>query len=70
MCVILLPQFQPYANDVDPDETAYNEPSHQNLHCLPVFDFWLTSLLATMDISKLNNGKNPFQNSQWKKDKG
>ena len=24
------------ANSVDPDETAYYEPSHQDLHCLPV----------------------------------
>ena len=23
------------ANSVDPDETAHNEPSHQDLHCLP-----------------------------------
>ena len=22
------------ANSVDPDETAHNEPSHQDLHCL------------------------------------
>ena len=25
-----------YANSVDPDETAHNEPSHQDLHYLPV----------------------------------
>ena len=24
-----------FANSVDPDETACNEPSHQDLHCLP-----------------------------------
>ena len=24
-----------FANSVDPDETAHNEPSHQDLHCLP-----------------------------------
>ena len=24
-----------YVNSVDPDETARNEPSHQDLHCLP-----------------------------------
>ena len=23
-----------FANNVDPDETAHNEPSHQDLHCL------------------------------------
>ena len=24
------------ANSADPDEMAYNEPSHLDLHCLPV----------------------------------
>ena len=24
------------ANSVDPDETAYNEPSHQDLRCLTI----------------------------------
>ena len=24
-----------FANSVDPDETAHNEPSHLDLHCLP-----------------------------------
>ena len=24
-----------FANTVDPDETAHNEPSHQDLQCLP-----------------------------------
>ena len=24
-----------FANSVDPDEVAYNEPPHQHLHCLP-----------------------------------
>ena len=24
-----------FANTVDPDETAHNEPSHLNLQCLP-----------------------------------
>ena len=29
-----------FANSVDPDEMAHNEPSHQDLHCLPFcFDF-------------------------------
>ena len=23
-----------YVNSADPDETAHNEPSHQDLHCL------------------------------------
>ena len=29
-----------FAKSVDPDEMAHNEPSHQDLHCLPFsFDF-------------------------------
>ena len=32
-------------NSVPPDETAQNEPSHQDLHCLPFrFDFLLRPL--------------------------
>ena len=26
-----------FANTVDPDEVAHNEPPHLDLHCLPVF---------------------------------
>ena len=25
-----------FANSADPDKIAHNEPSHQELHCLPV----------------------------------
>ena len=25
------------SNSVDPDETAHNEPSHLDIHCLPMF---------------------------------
>ena len=25
-----------FANSADPDETAHKEPSHQDLHCLPL----------------------------------
>ena len=28
-------KFHTCANSVDPDETVRNEPSHQELHCLP-----------------------------------
>ena len=27
--------YDTYANSVDPDETARNEPSHQDIYCLP-----------------------------------
>ena len=26
-----------FPNSVDPDETAHNEPSYQDLHCLPFY---------------------------------
>ena len=28
-----------YANSVDLDETAHNEPFHKDLHCIPYFFF-------------------------------
>ena len=28
------------ANSLDPDETAHNEPSHQDLHCLHRYLAW------------------------------
>ena len=43
------------AYNVDPDETAHHEPSHQDLHCLPFcFDYFL-SLVAIIDMSKFSN---------------
>ena len=35
-----------YANSVDPDETAHNEPSHQDLHCLPFWSALIRSALV------------------------
>ena len=33
-------QNNDFANSVDPDETAHDDLSHQDLHCLPLcFDF-------------------------------
>ena len=32
------------ANDVDFDETAHNEPSHQDLHCLQKYLSWSSGL--------------------------
>ena len=53
-----------FANSIDADETARNEPSHQDLHCLP-FSFWL--LMGTF-VHLCNSGhvqiqskKRPFQ---------
>ena len=47
------PADQPYtyANNED-----HHEPSHQDLHCLPLcFNFWLASLFAILDMSELND---------------
>ena len=55
------------AKSVDPDETAHNEPSHQDLHCLPFcFVFWLTFKYVKMDMSKFIEEKVHFINSWWK----
>ena len=32
---IITDQNKSFANSVDPDETAHDEPSHQDLLCLP-----------------------------------
>ena len=32
-----IPITDAYANSVDPDKTARNKPSHQDLHCLLLF---------------------------------
>ena len=46
---------------VDPDETAYNELSHQELHCLSFgSSFGRISLFATMDESKIQKWKSPL----------
>ena len=33
-----------FANSVDPDEVAHNEPPHLNLHCL-ILDIWILHLI-------------------------
>ena len=35
--------LQTETDSVDPNEMAHNEPSHQNLHCLPFCHCFLTS---------------------------
>ena len=35
-------QYIYFANSVDPDETAHNEPSHQDLSCLQFLKRFLT----------------------------
>ena len=45
-----------FANSVDPDETAHNEQSHQDLNCA-ILLLWLKPWFATMDVSKCIDGK-------------
>ena len=42
------------ANSVDPDETAHNEPSHQDLHCLHryMYPVWSAGLNGLNIYSK------------------
>ena len=54
-----------FANSVDPDETARDEPSHLDLHYLPyVIDFLLKCLFATTDVSKFRDGRVHIRNSR------
>ena len=59
-----------FANNVDPDGTAHNQPSHLDLHCLPFcffffllffFFFFLKFLFSIMDVSKSRGGRVLFQ---------
>ena len=52
-----------FANSVGLDETARNELSHLNLHCLPFFFyFWTISPFATMNTSKFRDRRFCFRN--------
>ena len=46
------------ANSVDPDETARNKPSHQDLYALFLTDI----AIAAVDMSEFNDGKVHFVN--------
>ena len=53
-----------FENSVESAETANNEPSHQDLHCLPFgFGFWITPLSSTMGMSKIKDWRVYFRNS-------
>ena len=55
-------QSNVFADSVDP-----NEPSHQDLHCLPFcFDFWLSLLVGTMVLSRFKDRRVHFRNSVMK----
>ena len=50
------PKTDNYANSVDPDEMACNEPSHQDPRCLPFcFNFSPKLLFALVDMPKFKN---------------
>ena len=42
------------ANSIDPDESAHNQPSYQDLHVLPFSLILIAALFAKMDLSKFN----------------
>ena len=51
-----------FANSVDPDETALNEPSHQDLHCLPFCYYLLTETPICNNVCvQIQRWKSPFQ---------
>ena len=51
-----------YANSADPDETARNEPSHQDLHCLPFcFSVYTETPLFNEGPAQIQRWKRPLQ---------
>ena len=42
------------ANSVDPDETAHNNPSHQDLHCLPLLLLFFANIPVYNSVPKCN----------------
>ena len=56
MLIISALQTRTFANSIDLDEMAHNEPFHQDLHCL-LFSIWLTTSFATMGVFTFKNGR-------------
>ena len=51
-----------YANSVDPDEMAHNEPSHQDLHCLPFcFSVYIEMPIFNNGPVQIQSRKRPHQ---------
>ena len=48
------------ANSVDPDETAYYEPSHLELHCLHIYLFWSAGLKGLIPLLLGSKSKTIF----------
>ena len=56
-----------FANSVDPDETAHDEPSHLDLYCLPFcFGLWSRPLFGTMVLTRFGDRRVHFRNSGMK----
>ena len=56
-----------FANSVDPDEMACNEPSHQDLHCLPFcFEFCLWPLFGAIVLTWFKDERVHCWNSEMK----
>ena len=52
--ISLADQNKYFANSVDPDETAHNEPSHQDQQCLRFwFDFSQRPVFGTMVLTRI-----------------
>ena len=52
-----------YANSVDPDEKARNEPSHKDLQCLPFCSRFLTDMpIRKNDCVQIQKWKSPLRN--------
>ena len=50
------------ANSIDPDETAHNEPSHQDLHFLSFcFSFLTETHICTSAHVQIQGWKSPLQ---------
>ena len=51
-----------FVNGADPDETARNEPSHQDLHCLQLCYWFLTEIpFRNNECVQIKIWKSPFQ---------
>ena len=48
-----------FANTVDPDEAAHNEPSHRDLHCLPFSPRILIRIQLVRNIYLNRTAKTP-----------
>ena len=52
-----------FANSADPDETAHNEPSHQDLQCLPCSYRYLSQTpICNNGCVQTQRWKSQFQN--------